>query len=314
MSLVYTELEESQDVNAWMPVNGSTLHLADRAVANGYLGMIPISSGGKGAFLKGWPEFAHKPSSSEQRRQWAADDPLCGWGYAHGAGKLVAFDLDYVLEEDVRARIRWLFDNVDGTPMLRIGNWPKTLVVYRAGHGVFHRNGAPEIYHNKGQTVFFGIHPTIKRPYRWQWGSPATRSIDDLPVINGSQMMDFLWVFTGDDAFRPAPGVVRMQNLAKGNGAIPELLTYAKQARIPIESIESLGKVVRSTAGMEGGRHFVMQRAVAYAWWLGHSRRRIEEVIGDEYLKLFDRREMKRRIKDVKDVLDWTEKNGKRGG
>jgi hypothetical protein len=312
MPLIYTGIEEAQDVSAWSPLKGSTLHLAHAAQENGYKSLVPISTGGKGAFIKGWTAYGKVPPTSLQLEAWAEDDFSCGWGYVHNE-KLVAFDLDYTEREEVDVRLQWLLDNVDGMPMFRIGNWPKTLIVYRAGRGCFHRNGAPEIYFNKGQTVFFGIHPTINYPYRWQHGSPATRPMDDLPAIEGSQVMDFVWTFTGDTNYAPrSSGLERSHAVRKSSNAIHEMLDYARQAKIMIEGLESLGKVVASTAGMEGGRHFIMQRAVAYAWYQGHSRQRIEEIIGAAYVGLFTRDERRHRMKDVKDVLDWTEQKGKR--
>ena len=102
--------------------------------------------------------------------------PDIGFGFAHN-GSLIVIDLDLEDGNDVNRRLRYLAENVPGTPMIRVGKGPGCQIYYRAGPGAYGRQCGPEIFHLNKQTVLFGRHPITGRPFKWKGGSPGNPEV-----------------------------------------------------------------------------------------------------------------------------------------
>lgn len=285
----------------WKPnVDGHFFHLARQARDNGYKALIPIAPYKKACFLKGWTEFRNRPPRDDEIRAWIEDEPKTGFGYCHNA-MLVAFDLDIRDEAEIQRRVSWLFDNVPGEPMIRIGQPPKILIVYRAslqpksyGHAM-----APEIYYGHGQTVFFGMHPETRQPYRWQNGSPATRPWEELPECNGYHIHNFLIKFSGD------PGI----KFSEGMSAVKTFLKLASDNQIVLDDFSSFARVI--AIADTGHRHLVLKAAMAYARNQGSDDTVITNQFREAYMALFKNdslRDQRSRLRDFDDVFEWVKR------
>jgi hypothetical protein len=109
-------------------------------------------------------------------------------------GSAIAFDVD-VLDKELRDRIAGTIDlELGETPLVRIGNPPKSLFLYRADQP-FSKIETPEFIMPDGtkaqvevlaagqQFVADGIHPDTRQPYRWIAETPETVRLADLPPV-----------------------------------------------------------------------------------------------------------------------------------
>jgi hypothetical protein len=297
--------DEDRTGTGWRPdVNGRFWHLARAARDRGYPALIPIQPGKKACYLKGWPGLAKQPATDIEIREWIKEMPSIGFGYAHDSS-LVAFDLDIRDYNAITDRMKWLAENIDGQPMIRIGEPPKCLVVYRADHTSYGHLGSPEVYCTAGQTVFFGIHPETHKPYRWQCGSPALRDWEELPVATGRDIWAFLRKFSGD----PAIGYQR------GTSAVKQFLHFATDNKVVIEDLKSFAAVIGLSH--EGNRHHVLKSAIAYARHCEYDTQQINEILRPAYIDLFkgaSMRTLRVRCRDFDDLVRWAEAKVPLGG
>lgn len=294
-----TPLDDDRDGVGWRPADDGTFwHLARAARDNGYMALIPIQPGRKACYEVGWPKWRIDWPSDATIKSWIVKNPMGGFGYAYD-NRLVGIDLDISDPDEIQRHYNWLMDNVEGVPMVRIGRAPKVLVVYRADAmgGCYGHTAQPEIYFDKGQTVFFGIHPDTQAPYRWQFGSPATRPLAALPPITGRQINMFLRHFSGDPTLQYRAGsssIIRMQKFAKDN-------------RIQLDDVCLDGVRVIACAG-EGNRHEIVKCAIAYAIYYYRTPEQIEAIMRPAYMRLFASesiRIQRNRGRDFDDLLAW---------
>ena len=89
------------------------------------------------------------------------------------------------------------------TPLRRVGQPPKRLLVYRAAGEPFRKAQTPELW--KGdlkakvevlghgqQFVAFGIHPDTGQPYAWDGPTPETMPLAELPAVTQEQVAAFV--------------------------------------------------------------------------------------------------------------------------
>jgi hypothetical protein len=119
----------------------------------------------------------------------------------HAAGlcvsaDLCAVDID-VTDATVAGKVVSLATAILGdTPLVRVGNPPKALMVYRSTGNIRSTKRHPlEIFSGTGQFAAFGIHAKTGRPYDWVTGaSPMTltSTSPEIPVIDNSHVQRFL--------------------------------------------------------------------------------------------------------------------------
>ena len=113
-------------------------------------------------------------------------------------GDILGFDVD-VLDQGLVDQIVSLIERRAGpTPLSRIGQPPKILLVYRPDHP-FTKIQTPELFFPDGskakvellangqQFVADGIHPDTGQPFRWMNGSPADVPIEELPTVTENE-------------------------------------------------------------------------------------------------------------------------------
>lgn len=126
------------------------------------------------------------------------EDDLARW-YAMGAGvgirtgaTLVAVDID-TLEQDLAEDIANTAYVVLGTTAMRVGRWPKRLLLYRTAEPIPYQRvkfqgGLVELLSDDRQFVAHGIHPATGKPYEWPGGIPA---YDSLPIVDAVSIAKF---------------------------------------------------------------------------------------------------------------------------
>lgn len=169
-----------------------------RLIENGY-SPIPIPRGKKGCFVKNWTRFCETQPDVAEIEQWVKADPDCGWGLA--CGHVVAIDIDELDErraEEMQARA---FSVFGPTELIRYGNRPKRVLLYRADERIRSASGPSiDILADGKQVVAFHIHPVTRKPYEWPDKSPLDVPRSTLPVINQNQVDAFLSAFPRPDA------------------------------------------------------------------------------------------------------------------
>lgn len=165
---------------------------ADRAANNGF-SVIPIKPGDKKPALPyGWSKYCTKPATESQLKNWHLKYAQCGVGIA--GGNVVGVDIDS-LGNTIAIRLENAALGILGeTPLIRVGQAPKRLLVYRADGVIPSRStGEIDIIGVGRQFVAMGIHPATKRFYEWiGYGSPFDTCIDDLPTISTDEIEIYL--------------------------------------------------------------------------------------------------------------------------
>ncbi|MEM6942126.1 MAG: bifunctional DNA primase/polymerase [Pseudomonadota bacterium] len=116
---------------------------------------------------------------------------------AHGVGlrtgRLIGLDID-VTDPDRSHEIFRLATARFGHTLLRIGRWPKRLLLYRAVEpGPKRKLATIEVLGQGQQLVAFGIHPDTDRPYEWPLGeTPLEVPLCDLPGVTPDDLDAFL--------------------------------------------------------------------------------------------------------------------------
>lgn len=177
-------------------VLGPTLHRAGWDV-------IPVERGTKRPTLRGWQHGL----SSQQVQEYAAN------GYASGSVGLLArrfpgVDVD-VLDEECAAAVEALARRVLGDAPVRVGTWPKRLLMYgtdtplrkvkvylegpNGPTGPDGKDYAVEILGDGQQYLIYGRHPD-GHDYEWRGGPGPGNELDvwDLPAIDAQRVTEFM--------------------------------------------------------------------------------------------------------------------------
>ena len=170
---------------------------------NGWRHLVPISPGTKACYVPGWDRWGRvEPTDDEIRHGYLATRVRTGPRYRFRLRPqwLAGRHRSWTYEDgnDVNRRLRYLAENVPGTPMIRVGKGPGCQIYYRAGPTAYGRQCGPEIFFQNKQTVLFGQHPITGRPYKWKGGSPATRKLSISLKSAGNDLDGFLMRFGHD--------------------------------------------------------------------------------------------------------------------
>ncbi|MEE3098466.1 MAG: bifunctional DNA primase/polymerase, partial [Pseudomonadota bacterium] len=192
---------------------GAALSLLDQGYAP-----LPIKPGSKAPAPTRWSSV---PIDEAQVEAWASAFPDHGVGLRTGG--LVGVDID-LLDPDLAHEAEAIACRVLGpTPLVRVGRWPKRLLLYRTGTP-FRKIQVPglEILGRGQQFVAFGIHPDTAEPYHWpEDDTPLDVALDDLPAVTEAQCEAFAGEIA---ALSPEPrrGGGRLRGSSPRGGARPE--------------------------------------------------------------------------------------------
>lgn len=168
---------------------------AQSLVTNGF-SIVPINEGRKGPMIKGW-----------QHKTFTADDVSAGVGVKCGIGDnpVCAIDIDVKDPELAKRFAEYCHDEL-GYTVERVGNAPKTLLVYRASEAGWAKRSSQKFGDDKHQVevlgegqqfVAYAIHPTTGNPYEWtdMLGGLEVMQASELPVATAEQITHLLQVF-----------------------------------------------------------------------------------------------------------------------
>lgn len=175
--------------------------LGARIADNGY-SIIPTMPGSKvpgnyNGMAKRWEPY--RDWSRHCTRETRATEigiweswPNAGVGIA--CGSVVGVDIDIVQDRDIADRVETLArDMLGDTPAMRVGLWPKRLLVYRAEtpFSGFKRHPI-EVLARGQQFVAHAIHPETGEPYYWPGESLADLDIAQLPAVTEERCCAFV--------------------------------------------------------------------------------------------------------------------------
>lgn len=171
----------------------------DRLIDNGYR-ILPIWPGTKkpgkveaGAWREyaGWEKHATRDTKAFELGIWRRWEG-CGIGVA--CGNVIGVDIDIITDDGVAVRVQELAHQMLGvTPAIRVGQWPKTMLVYRSKAPFRSIKRHPiEILGEGAQFVAYAIHPTTGQPYQWIDEGLADLHISQLPEVTEEQVRRFL--------------------------------------------------------------------------------------------------------------------------
>ncbi|WP_054006380.1 bifunctional DNA primase/polymerase [Cypionkella psychrotolerans] len=161
--------------------------IAMRLVDNGYE-PVPILPHAKKVAARNWTTVTIDEAQVED---WIKRFGHCGIGLR--TGKLVAVDID-LLDPDLAHDAAEITRLHLGDTLLRVGRWPKRLLLYRTRSPEPKRAvGKVEILGLGQQFVAFGIHPDTGQPYDWPLGeSPLDVPLDALPLVDAGAIETLL--------------------------------------------------------------------------------------------------------------------------
>lgn len=137
-----------------------------------------------------WQRHCTRQTSKFELDVWSRW-PGCGIGIA--CGTVVGLDIDITdldLVTAIEAKAR---AELGDTPLLRIGQLPKRLLVYRASQPFAPVKRMPlECLAAGNQFVAYGIHPATDRPYEWPIEAPHEVDLCKIPVVTEAQIRAFV--------------------------------------------------------------------------------------------------------------------------
>jgi hypothetical protein len=278
-------------------------NLAHKLRDMGWKALIPLKPGNKAPAITGWQHFNTAPPSDEQIDNWGFSYPNGGIGLAFGPDGVIGFDLDFKDPEIAAKTTVILHDTVGTTDLVRIGQPPKSLRLFKADNVTVTGRafGGFEIYSVSGQCVFYGIHPGTGEPYSWPVASPEELGPDDLPVVTQDAMDAFLEAM---EPYREDRVTVRGRAIKNSGNVAPWLQAFNQCLSVDEMVAMAVEAVDRSTAGH---RHYTMSATVTALVTKGVAPRLFGDAITDAYERQLTQDEAYKRASAVTKVIDWAD-------
>ncbi|MBF0181936.1 MAG: bifunctional DNA primase/polymerase, partial [Magnetococcales bacterium] len=171
---------------------------------------------GKWMPYRGWTKHASRATTVHELAIWK-QWPEAGIGIP--CGMIVGVDIDIIDDADLADRLQALaFGMLGETPAIRIGQYPKRMLVYRTTIPFKGIKAHPlEVLCQGQQFVAYAIHPGTGQPYDWPVRSLADLTLADLPTITEAQAHAFI-----EQALAMLPEGMRPARLDQGQHVITE--------------------------------------------------------------------------------------------
>jgi hypothetical protein len=175
------------------------MRLFGTKIADAGYSIVPIAAGqkfpgeyanGKWFPMKGWEALAYTKTPELLIENVWAQMPGAGIGICCGGqSKVIGVDID-VMDAEISGAIRRKIEEMLGeTPLVRVGQAPKVLLVYRTTEPMQKLSYQPiEVLGQGQQFVSHGIHPKTGQPYQWPLESPAETPVESLPLVTPEQV------------------------------------------------------------------------------------------------------------------------------
>lgn len=175
------------------PGAGFFADLAPQVAANGY-SVVPVIARGKKLLERShWRAGCCDIASADDVQRIAGSHPGAGVGL--GCGSFVAaVDIDARVPERADAMEAVAREALGDTPLLRMGRWPRRVLLYRCREPVVTvRWQDLEVLGLGCHVLAYGIHPRTGKPYTWgAAGEPARTPIAELPCIGNEDVERFM--------------------------------------------------------------------------------------------------------------------------
>lgn len=245
--------------------------LGEQMAADGWP-IIPIRPGSKapGRWHYGyWEDYPEWQRHCERATTIHETDCWSQWpgaGIGIACGKVVGIDID-ITDAMLAIQVENIAREVLGqTSLIRIGNAPKRLLVYRcsAPFASFQR-GNIQILARGRQFVSHAIHPDTRRPYTWPDERPESTPPDGLPDVAEAQVREFLERATailpphmrGQSMFSAS---VRSDGVHGQRGtmeAIRDALDYIPNNELHYDDWVAIGLAIKGALGEDGRELFL---------------------------------------------------------
>ena len=280
--------------------------LAPKLRDMGWKSLIPLHNPGKRPIISGWEAYSQSEPTDFEINLWGTRYPDAEIGLVSGPDGVIAVDLDF-LDATKSARALNIADETLGaTPLVRVGQAPKTMLFFRAdvnldpGRRAF---GGYELYRHSGQVVLHSVHPDTRQPYRWIEARPEDVSPSDLPVISQSMLDAF------KTAMEPLCEITKrsFDNARSHLGGASGTSLTGKVLSLLNRSMEDPLKVAADCVrdASAGTRHYTMVAAVTALVWKGYSAAEICAAIEPPYYETLNASEVRARHGAVAKAVQW---------
>jgi hypothetical protein len=164
----------------------------NKLISLGYLA-VPLPWKSKRPIIKGWHPIEDWGVLQHWKNKYSEDFIGLYTGYG-----IIAIDIDTECLEKSKTVEKIARKILGDTPLKRIGQSPKLLLVYRCDEGIrkrLYRGPDGDILFEvlgKGQQfVAFNIHPKTGKPYFWPDKSPFEISREELPAVTLAHIIEF---------------------------------------------------------------------------------------------------------------------------
>lgn len=280
--------------------------LAPKLRDMGWKSLIPLHNPGKRPIMSDWEEYSQSPPTESEIDLWARQHPNAGVGLVSGPDGVVAVDLDF---KDVAKSTRSLDiadEMLGATPLVRVGQAPKTMLFYRAvadldpGGRAF---GGYELYRHSGQVVLYGVHPDTRQPYRWIEGRPEDMSPCDLPVVTQPMLDAFKRAIEPLCEITKRPPGKGRSHLGEASGISFTGYVLSLLNRAEDDPLKVAADCVSDAA--EGSRHYTMVGAVTALVMKGYTSAEICAAIEPAYSGTLNARELRARDGAIAKAVQW---------
>ncbi len=280
--------------------------LAPKLRRMGWQSVIPLHNPGKRPITTGWEKYSQSPPTESEIKLWARQYPDAGIGLVSGPDGVIAVDLDFLDAAKCARALDIADETLGATPLVRVGQAPKTMLFYQAaasldpGGRAF---GGYELYRHSGQVVLYSVHPDTRQPYRWIDARPEDVSPRDLPLVTQPMLVGFKRAMEPlCEVTKRPPGKGRSHlggtSGTSLTGKILSLLNMTEE-----DPLKVAADCVRDASA--GTRHYTMVGAVTALVMKGYTSAEIRAAIGPAYSETLNAGEIHARRGAVAKAVRW---------
>ena len=268
--------------------------------------LIPLHNPGKRPIKTGWEKFSQSPPTESEIVLWARQYPNAGVGLVSGPDGVVAVDLDFLDAAKCARALDIADETLGATPLVRVGQAPKTMLFYRAaadldpGGRAF---GGYELYRHSGQVVLYSVHPDTQQPYRWIEARPEDVSPRDLPLVTQSMLDAFKRSMQPLCEIAKRPLGKGHSHLGGASGASVTGKVLSLMNRAEEDPLKVAAQCVHDASA--GTRHYTMVGAVTALVRKGYTSAEIRAAIEPSYSGTLNAGELRARDGAVAKAVQW---------
>ena len=272
----------------------------------GWKSLIPLRNPGKRPIISGWEAYSQSEPTYLEINLWGRRFPDAGVGLASGPDGVIAVDLDFLDAAKSARALKIANETLGATPLVRVGQAPKTMLFYRAsehldpGGRAF---GGYELYRHSGQVVLYSVHPDTRQPYLWIEARPEDVSPSDLPIISQSMLDAFKTEMEPLCEIKKQFCDKSSSHLDGASGASLTGKVLSLLNRSEEDPLKVAADCVRDAS--VGIRHYTMVAAVTALVRKGYTSAEIRAAIEPPYYETLNASEVRARHGAVAKAVQW---------